>query len=229
MAVAARPPQPARRTWRLLIGAYLAVLALIAVAVLPTLVATIHTLDHQDSQYDPASAAASLLLVGALNEETGQRGYALTGDASFLQPYQLGATQYASAAASLDQLDLGPRYQADLAATEMAFSRWHQVVATILAGTRPGAPATPAAVAQQTEAKDRFDQFRSEQQALATTVEHTIRQNRASLHRGVVMSLIILAGALVLGLALGGAMLLWWRTSGRRGPRPSRSWPAGPS
>src|ERR1700722_740106 len=87
---------------RVLVGAYFGVLLIIALAGVPVLVGTIHSLNREQNVFDPASAASEGVLVGALNQETGIRGYALTGDPTFLQPYQAGLAQYNQSIGELD-------------------------------------------------------------------------------------------------------------------------------
>ena len=48
------------------------------------------------SVVDPASTVSQRLLSDYINQETGERGYIITGDPSFLQPYTQGHTAAAS-------------------------------------------------------------------------------------------------------------------------------------
>ena len=49
----------------------------------------------------PASVQSRALLVALIDQETGERGYLLTGDNRFLQPYRLGRKEFAERLAEL--------------------------------------------------------------------------------------------------------------------------------
>ncbi len=56
------------------------------------------------NKVDPANLAADQLFVAYLNEETGVRGYVLSANKAFLQPYDLGLAQVASSSSRLNSL-----------------------------------------------------------------------------------------------------------------------------
>jgi PAS domain S-box-containing protein len=200
---------------RVLIAAYFAVLLIIAAVTIPTLVDTLNTLNREQQVYDTASAAVSELLVGALNQETGVRGYALAGLSSFLQPLELGETQYGQSLAVLQGTDLGPTFSRDLTSTARAFEDWKVLADQVVTEVRRGDIAAARAHAEQTEAKNRFDAFRKAQNALSMTVRNQVRSDRHSLHQKVVLSLIIICAALAFGALIGIGMLIWWSIWGR--------------
>src|SRR5262249_3910087 len=92
---------------RLLIAGYVVVLIIVLGAVLPSLLSTRHTLDRLRQHYDPAAVAADDLLTAALNQETGVRGYALTEDRDFLEPFMQGTNQFDRARRTLEDSTLG--------------------------------------------------------------------------------------------------------------------------
>jgi signal transduction histidine kinase len=74
---------------------------------------------------DPASYQASQLEVALLNQETGVRGYALSGQQVFLHPYSLGLAGQKQALARLDPVLAGlPAARADLRRVLAAASDW---------------------------------------------------------------------------------------------------------
>jgi signal transduction histidine kinase/CheY-like chemotaxis protein/CHASE3 domain sensor protein len=103
--------------------------------------------DHQNNE----------LFGGMVNQETGLRGYALTGDQSFLQPYESGRLQLTTAEAALSQNTPkgAMRLVADEEAAASAWQLWAAVRVAQVANNGPGvSPTDPAG-------KRLFDDFRS--------------------------------------------------------------------
>jgi PAS domain S-box-containing protein len=198
---------------RVLIAAYFVVLLIIAAVTIPTLVDTLNTLNRQEEVYDAASAAASEILVGALNQETGVRGYVLAGNTSFLGPLELGERQYDQSLAVLRGIDLSPSFSREVRSTADAFGDWKALADRIVADVRRGDLAAARTAAEQ--GKRQFDSFRREQDSLSLTVRSALKADRQSLHQKVVLSLSILGAALAFGALVGIGILIWWRIWGR--------------
>ncbi|KJF16177.1 CHASE3 domain-containing protein [Acidithrix ferrooxidans] len=81
--------------------------------------------------FHPAENAEAQLLIGYLNQETGLRGYVLTGDTSFLAPFVSGTKQVTAAYKILDSA-LGPYGLLDkqLHAVQLAGTSW-EISATL--------------------------------------------------------------------------------------------------
>ena len=201
---------------RLLIVANFVVLLVIAAVAVPTLVDTVQTLDREQAVYDATSAAVSDLMIGALNQETGVRGYALAGLPKFLEPARDGVTQYDHALSELRRTDLGPAFSAQVARTAAAFGAWRSLADQVVGDVRHSNLAGARALAEQTQGKTRFDAFRAAQGALSVTVRDEVRADRRSLHQKVVLSLIVLVAALAFGAIVGVGIMIWWRVWGRR-------------
>jgi len=109
------PRQPAVRppvtsSWplsRIIGGAVLLMTLFSVLAVVVGAVALTH-LDHQrqriETTIDPAALAAQQLYSALLNQETGVRGYALSAQTAFLQPYNVGLADEKTAVTQLRQL-----------------------------------------------------------------------------------------------------------------------------
>lgn len=98
------------RGWFVLATATLAALATVAIVVG---VLGVNSLAHARKQIvnrlDPASQSAAALLIAFLNQETGVRGYALSAQPVFLQPYVLGRSQQRTATRALRSEIAGAR------------------------------------------------------------------------------------------------------------------------
>jgi PAS domain S-box-containing protein len=198
-----------------LLAAYFVVLLVIVASVLPVLVTAIQTLDRQDALYDPAMAAASQLLTGALNQETGARGFVLTGDAQFLEPFNLGSQQYDAASAALRSLELGQSISQDEARTERSYASWRSLSNQLVAEVRAGNTGQARSSNAQMLGKARFDDFRTQQSRLSAAISKQVVAGRATLKNDVLRSLIILVAAALVGVGVGIGMMIWWRVWGR--------------
>ncbi|WP_194825228.1 CHASE3 domain-containing protein [Nocardia sp. XZ_19_231] len=86
---------------------------------------TTRVTDRLLSETLPAATEAHRLQGALLNQETGIRGYAITGDPQFLEPYDRGRQEQTRAADRLRELLVGhPGLLADLAAVDLAAQRW---------------------------------------------------------------------------------------------------------
>ncbi len=116
---------------------------------------------NQVDRLDPAEVAAISLSNALVNEETGTRGYILTGDTRFLAPYELGVAEATNSLSRLRRLLAYDRgLSADVARVAAAASAWRlQFAAPTL---RLVASGSPAARSSGTTARGTqlFDAFR---------------------------------------------------------------------
>ncbi len=79
----------------------------------------------------PALTNSIRLEAALVNQETGIRGYGLTGQKQFLEPYKQGLADEKAAVDRLNQLLVGnPRAQADLRTVLSRAGAWQQRIAT---------------------------------------------------------------------------------------------------
>jgi sigma-B regulation protein RsbU (phosphoserine phosphatase) len=79
------------------------------------------------NRWQPASVQSRILLTSLVNQETGQRGYILTGDDSFLEPYRRGGRVFRETLASLQRRFADdPEMTAALSKVEEAAAQWQQ-------------------------------------------------------------------------------------------------------
>ncbi|MGF6940466.1 signal transduction histidine kinase [Streptomyces auratus] len=138
--------------------------------------------DRLVERSSPALIAAGSLENALINQETGIRGYGLTGRREFLQPYHDGLSHEKAAAGRLRVLlgHDGPGAQ-DLARVLDRTEAWQKQVARPVAAAPSGSPVRLAA--QRTGAGLRtFDAVRAALGSQQRHLEHERAQARAELH-----------------------------------------------
>ncbi|HET6877779.1 MAG TPA: ATP-binding protein [Jatrophihabitans sp.] len=201
------------RPWRLrrrLGRAFLAVtvvLALLGAAVAVSTIRFVMAGNHVIYTWQPALAAGQRLLTDLVNEETGVRGFALTGQDSSLQPYVLyRAAQRQDAAALRSFAADQPRIRAALDRFVRAADGWERAVAVpAIRQTRSGGtPGTQVLDAGQAA----FDRVRRAGAALTEQIRSGAEEARSSR----VVNGAIAAGALGLAVLVIIAMgIMLWR------------------
>ncbi|MFD4127335.1 ATP-binding protein [Streptomyces globisporus] len=121
--------------------------------------------EHTDELVDriqPARSVSFQLQNALLDQETGVRGFALTGDRSFLEPYEAGKSAERERLARVREL-VGDdeRLAKDLDAVEAAAGRWRQDKAEpLIAAVRESGPSRSGTTAQLQSSKTEFDNLR---------------------------------------------------------------------
>ncbi|WP_221353471.1 sensor histidine kinase [Streptomyces beigongshangae] len=109
----------------------------------------------------PALTVAIRLEAAVLNQETGIRGYGLTGTKDFVTPYRQGITEQENARAELaGLLRDDPAGLRDLKTVQDAVVRWQEGFARPIAAAPAGAP-SPLAAQRAAEGKAAFDEVRA--------------------------------------------------------------------
>jgi signal transduction histidine kinase len=161
-------------------------------------------------RFDPATTASLRLSNALVNEETGVRGYALTGRRQFLAPYSAGRRDERLALARLHRLlpraEAAP-VRAATAAMQAAVDRWRRgYAAPEIARVAGGARGGPSP-SQSQEAQRLFDDVRSalaRQDAELAAVRAAARERLRS--AAAFLSTAFLAIAVLLTLALVGVV-----------------------
>jgi len=133
-STAARPPRVRALTvqgWFRVVFTVLAVLGAAAVLTVAGLLAAgRHASGDLENGILPAQAQAFRLQGALVDQETGVRGFGITGNRQFLQPYTAGLATETAAAARLRALTGGNRQlSADLAGLERAANAWRRASA----------------------------------------------------------------------------------------------------
>jgi signal transduction histidine kinase len=196
-------------------GTAMAALAVVAVA--GTAIALVALKRNSDARsrvvdrVDPALDATLRLQAALLDEETGVRGYVLTGREPFLAPYTNGTRIERAAFADLDRLAAragGTRLRRDLDRVRANAGAWRQDYADVaVAALRRG---DRGAVNDALDAmgKSRFDAVRASLGALNANLAAERREARADLMSAAQLVLVgVVIAGVILVLALIGATL----------------------
>ncbi|HEY8546823.1 MAG TPA: ATP-binding protein [Acidimicrobiales bacterium] len=152
---------------------------------------------------DPALLAATELLAGYVDQETGVRAYVLTGDSRFLTPYDEGEARAADDRARLERLGGGfDGVLPALAHVDGAVATWRtEYVEPTLDGVRAGDPSVREE-ATLAEGRERFDEIRAavaELQVALVDARQDARQELSDTTARLVVT-ISLGAAVLLGL-----------------------------
>ena len=163
-------------------------------------------------QVGPARRTALALENALVNEETGVRGYLITAQPSFLEPYRSGLAGEAHAYAELDtrQQAIGPGIAAEVRMVRARAQAWRsKYVEPVLAYRRQSARRS---IAADLRGKRLFDAVRGSITRLQSSLNRLDVQTRQQLeHAGDTLQLLlILAAVLILGGVLGAGFLLRW-------------------
>ena len=155
-------------------------------------------------QIDPARLASEQLLVALLNQETGVRGYVLTGQPSFLQPFAQGVPAQQAASAQLDDLLSGqPSLLASAREAEERGMAWQDGFAKpAVIATAAGNKAYASDIALQ-RSKELFDSFRAARQRLNDALARTGQDAAARLNDSTLQLEIVLGAAAALAVLAG--------------------------
>ena len=176
MTTAGPPPrrsQPVERRSQLpgltVQGWFRLVFAVIAILVAASAVIIFQLVDHGRAVSNelagsilPAQAQAYRLQGALVDQETGVRGYAITGDPRFLQPYTAGLAAEKSSEAQLHQLIGGQQPLAgDLTNLEHAAAAWRNSYAAPLIALASHGPVNSHEITFVNQSKRAFDHLRA--------------------------------------------------------------------
>ncbi|MGW5351241.1 sensor histidine kinase [Streptomyces sp. NPDC004031] len=151
---------------------------------------------------DSAFVAAVRLETALTDQETGVRGYGLTGQTGFLDPYRTGVSDQRTFATRLRTV-MGDHADVvrDLDTLEQRAAVWQGRIAEPVATAPPGAPVALASE-RADEGKSEFDAVRDAAGRLQQTIQHAREDSRAQLHSATTERDVLFAaiGALIVGL-----------------------------
>ncbi|MER5966392.1 CHASE3 domain-containing protein [Streptomyces sp. NPDC002057] len=195
-----------RRWLRVGVAASLTVLTVLGLTGAWVLGRTASLSDDLVSVRSPSLSTTFRLESALLKQETGVRGYGLTGAADFLEPYRQGLDEQRTFTTRLRELLRGdPAGTRDLAVVEERVEAWQERIARPIAAA-PAGSASPLATERAAEGKRAFDAVRaalSTQQARLSTERARAAEDLSdtmSLRNwvfGTIAGLILLLAALV--------------------------------
>ncbi|MER7639042.1 MULTISPECIES: ATP-binding protein [unclassified Streptomyces] len=163
-----------RRWLRVGVAVSLAVLAVLGATGAWVLGRTASISDDLVDVKSPALTLSIRLESAMLNQETGIRGYGLTGTPDFLTPYKQGLTEQKTDTARLSELLRGDTAGLrNLRAVQAAVENWQSRIARPIAASPPGTP-SPLATERAAEGKTAFDELRR----AMTTQQDGLRADR---------------------------------------------------
>jgi signal transduction histidine kinase len=214
--------RPAELSRRFRLGQLLALAAAgPAIAVTAAVVFGIIAIAHQNvvrtqllQHVEPANAASLRLLIAMDNQETGIRGYELTGDDQFLAPYHLGVSQERKYA-QIIRTDAVSGTRGDLGTALARIRTWEKDTAVPALSRRPGAAAPPARIDTSRTGTREFDDIRSSLGVLQDTLLARVKRVKAELNHsatGTEVALAVIAAALIVSVLSAGLLLRRWVT-----------------
>ncbi len=138
------------------------------------------------------------LAVAYVDRETGQRGYLITADSTFLEPYERGRTVARRLTTELRRLT-GARFSTELASVTAAARVWDQSVEQTLQAKERRQPIDPARIDGD---KVRFDVLRGRVDGLQQAVDASTRDAADATDRARTSVNIALATMLAIALGL---------------------------
>jgi signal transduction histidine kinase len=203
--------------WFRLVFAVLGLLVVAAVLAVVALTAQTRDISYElASSIQPAQAQAYRLQGALVDQETGVRGYGITGDPRFLQPYTSGRSTEQAAAAEL-RTELGRKQPlaGDLGRVERAAAGWRASYALPLISRARSGPLSGRDLTLLDQSKNSFDHLRALFAVQNTHLAAASHADQASLARArnvqdavyVVILLAFVLAAAVLAVLLDRAVI----------------------
>ena len=159
---------------RVICGFVVAVLGVILASLeIASVLHATHAADHAVSEkWAPASTASNQLMAHLVDQETGERGYVITRDSAFLQPYTEGRQQTAQDLTRIRSLVGGePSVASDLTAVADQWQRWLSDVAEPeIAAAKSGDAQRSQQLVENEAGKTLFDSLRTKVAALQADI-----------------------------------------------------------
>jgi CHASE3 domain sensor protein len=159
-----------------LVWLFTALVVIVIGAAVVVSVALLHVEDNRTlvtETLQPAAVDSRALLVSLVDQETGQRGFVLTGDPAFLAPYRKGRVEFGHRLARLraDFPD-DPGMQRALDSVERSATTWHRVGADPeIAARRQGGERAADRLVTRGTGKAAFDDVRRQVAALQELID----------------------------------------------------------
>jgi sigma-B regulation protein RsbU (phosphoserine phosphatase) len=162
-----------RRRLALLFGCFALLAVVSAVLSLSAVLEREESIEQLQGRYQPARSLLADLQYEFVDQETGVRGYVITGDERFLQPYTRSREEVPVLLADLrDLLGDDPRMERRVAGIESAAERWQATVAEPeIAVTRAQGAGAAAELVAAGHGRELFDALRQDVAGLREEIE----------------------------------------------------------
>jgi sigma-B regulation protein RsbU (phosphoserine phosphatase) len=171
--------------WRLgLIGAAYVLVTLLGG--LATLVAAQHWSSALDDRREwlIASEQAARLRATYIDQETGQRGFVITGRDDFLEPYERGHTEAEPLVAALETLEAKDRHPLPISGVEQAVEEWRSEAEREITAVRAGNQQLADALVSAGTGRARFDIVRDRLDRLDAAINTRLEDIRTAVDAG---------------------------------------------
>lgn len=162
--------------------------------------------------WEPAEAAAGDVLFGLVDQETGQRGYLITGEEEFLDPYRAGGRRVDAALARLEDLaGDDPDIEARLRRAEDRISAWRQLGAVFeIDARRAEETAKVQALVATGTSRQLFDEARMDIDALRDSIVVRLQDQQRMVDRleGRISLLRVASAVFALAITVAGSVFL---------------------
>jgi sigma-B regulation protein RsbU (phosphoserine phosphatase) len=165
-----------------------------------------------DTRLQPAAADARRLARALVDQETGERGFVITGERDFLEPYDAGRKQERSRIRALRRTFADdPAMLARVDRVASAADLWRRVgPAREIRARTAGGPAVAERLVAEGEGKRAFDRVRRQQDVLIVAIEQRVAdtEDSAADSERFLRYVLLTSSALLLVLVLAIAVLL---------------------
>jgi serine phosphatase RsbU (regulator of sigma subunit)/CHASE3 domain sensor protein len=163
----------------------------------------------------PASATANQLLAAVVDQETGERGFVITGEPAFLQPYDLGKSETPKLISSLQEELAGRQTDLSLLAqVELRYGAWMGSFALPqITDVQDGDTAAAVASEKTGAGKALFDQLRVSISALSDQIrleQRTVTTNARTLQDDTLWLIVAMTVLVVMGSFFGWSLMRRW-------------------
>lgn len=202
----------AQAWFQLVLALMFVVVALGAVAGAQVIADTGEATDRLVGQTLPASAEAYRLQSALVNQETGLRGYAITADPQFLDPYAEGRKEQDRAATRLRELlSDRPDLMADLDTVERWAQQWRTGYADPLATAAEADEAAELAATTAVRAKTVFDELRASFAVQNDHLASAVAADRQAISHARTVRDTVLVGLVIMFLLTGAVLTVLLR------------------
>ena len=200
-------PQSSRsvgQTLRRVFALGLALLALSGITGVGALVASAQRFDSVVGRDMPLLLANQQILQSMTDAQTAMRGFLVTGDPSFQEPYEPATARYLDAVARASALSRSPQVRASIHAQARAGQAWIDEFAEPTLALWSADPSTALVAVRAGEGRKRFDLLRQRNAETERQVRSSVQSDVANAHTATWSAGVLLAGLVVVTLVGGG-------------------------